>query len=200
MAGQSKVGGIAAMVTVVGYVVSTAVLLWGTVTADGNDSNDLAIVVVTWWVGVALGTIAATVAVYSALRRSGGFGGGLSKAAIVVAVLAALASAVLAWAFSIWGLLLSLAMLLLALHLRKSGLGVAGTPSVWDWVIPVAFPLGAATTLALYATVVEEIGEDLEWGYTSGFAIGTLLTAVTMVQVGRWLRSPVEAVKVAETT
>ena len=199
MAGQSKVGGIAAMVTVVGYVVSTGVLLWGTVTADGNDSNDLAIVVITWWVGVTLGTIAAAVAVYAALRRTGGFGSGLAKAAIVIAALAALASG-MAWAFFIWGLLLSLAMLLLALHLRKSGLGVAGTPSVWDWVIPVAFPLGAATTLALYATVVEEIEDDLEWGYTSGFAIGTLLTAVAMVQVGRWLRSPVEAVKVAETT
>ena len=198
MAGQSKVGGIAAMVTVVGYVASTGALLWGTAITDGNGSgNDPVIVVVTWWVGGTLGTVAAAVALYAALWRSGGFGGGLAKAAIVVAVLAALASTLL-WAFFIWGLLLSLAMLLLALHLRKSGLGVTGTPSVWDWVIPVAFPLGAATTLALYATVVEET-DDLEWGYTSGFAIGTLLTAVAMVQLGRWLRSPVEVVEVAAT-
>jgi hypothetical protein len=143
---------------------------------------------------VTLGTIAAAVAVYAELRRWGGFGSGLAMAATVVAVLAALASA-LPWAFFIWGLLLSLAMLLLALHLRKSALGVAGSPSVWDWVIPVAFPLGVATTLGLYATVVEQ-AEDLEWGFTGGFAIGTVLTAVAMVQVGRWLRSPVE-VKVA---
>lgn len=198
MAGQSKVGGIAAMVTVVGYVASAGVLLWGTAIADGNGGgNDLAIVVVTWWVGGTIGTIAAAVAVYAALRRSGGFGSGLAKAAIVVAVLAALTSTLL-WAFFIWGLLLSLAMLLLALHLRKSGLGVVGTASRWDWVIPAAFPLGVATTLGLYATVVEQT-DDLEWGYTCGFAIGTLLTAVAMVQFGRWLRSTVEVVEVAAT-
>ena len=129
MAGQSKVGGIAAMVTVVGYVASTGALLWGTAITDGNGSgNDPVIVVVTWWVGGTLGTVAAAVALYAALRRSGGFGNALAKAAIVVAVLAALASTLL-WAFFIWGLLLSLAMLLLALHLRKSGLGVPARDS-----------------------------------------------------------------------
>lgn len=198
MAGQAKVGGIAAIVTVVGYVLSTGALVVATAMEKGDDSNDTLIIVSTWWIGGTVGTIAAAVVVYAALRRSGGFAGALAKAAIVVAVLAAVVS-IMPWAFFIWGLLLSVAMLLLALRLRRSGLGVAGKPSMWDWVVPVAFPLGVAITFAFYATVVEA-SDNLDWAYTTGFAIGLLMTAAAMIQAARWLRSPVETAAVAATT
>jgi hypothetical protein len=198
MAGQAKVGSIAAIVTAVGYVLSVGALVVGTAMEKGDDSNDLPIIVGTWWIGSTVGTIAAAVVVYAALRRSGGFAGALPKAAIVAAVLAAVVS-VMPWAFFVWGLLLSVAMLLLALRLRSTGLGVAGRPSAWDWVVPVAFPLGVATTFGFYATVVEA-SDNLDWAYTAGFSISLLMTAAAMIQAARWLRAPVEAATVASTT
>ena len=190
-------GSIAAIVTAVGYVLSVGALVVGTAMEKGDDSNDLPIIVGTWWLGSTVGTIAAAVVVYAAVRRSGGFAGALPKAAIVAAVLAAVVSA-MPWAFFVWGLLLSVAMLLLALRLRSTGLGVAGRPSAWDWVVPVAFPLGVATTFGFYDTVVEA-SDNLDWAYTAGFSISLVMTAAAMIQAARWLRAPVEAATVAST-
>ena len=113
----------------------------------------------------------------------------MAVTALALVVIAAIGS-FFAWFWFGWGVVLSVGALLLVLRLRRAGLGATGRPTGWDWVLPVAWPLGVATTLVLYATdAFEEVVDDLDWNYTVGFGVGAVLSAAALIQFGRWLGS-----------
>lgn len=190
---KSKVGHIAALVAAVFYVLSVIHLTIGTIVemSDDNphtdDDTTGGVMFLIWGILVFVGTIAAVVALYSLLKRSGLHSKGLGLAAVVVGVLAIVVS-FFCWLWPIWGILLGVAILLAALALRPAG--VIGVASAWDWAPLAAWVVGTLVTYILYWTDTVEATDDLEWAYTGGFAIGALVTAATLVQISRWLRTP----------
>lgn len=187
---KPRIGGIAGYVAAAAYLIAAAGALLGMLMVDPMTDNagmNSAAMYVVFTAAVFLGTIAAALTLRAALQRVGGFSGGLAKAALVFAVLAAVGS-FFAWAFIFIGILLSIAFALLALRLHADGSGITGKPSLWDWVIPVAFPLGALTMVGLYVFDVVEMNEDdIDWGYTTGFTVAMVLAAAALAQAGRWL-------------
>ena len=194
---SSRVGGIAGYVGAVGFLVAAGILAGAMFISDPGNNTGWE-VYVAWIIAGAVGAISTATVTYAALRRSGGVRGGLAVTALALVVIAAIGGALVAWLWFVWGVVLSVGALLLVLRLRRAGMGATGRPTGWDWVLPVAWPLGLATTLALYATnAFEEIYDDLDWNYVIGFSVGAVLSAAALIQFGRWLSS--DPVAPAET-
>jgi len=194
---RSRVGGIAAMLSAALFVVIVLFTVGITFTTDGNSDNDGAALYVLWITLIAVAVIAAAVAVHGALEATGGFDTAMAKFAFGLAALAVPAT-LFAWLWFGWGGLLAVSFLLLALHLRTMGFGIAGHRSFWDWAMPVAYLIGPASMFALSATVAGE-DDEIDWAYTTGFSISTLLAAATLFTLGRWLRADVAVLQEARS-
>ena len=195
---RSKAGGIGALVSAVAFVALAALTAWSIVT--GTDAEGTRSVV--WIVLTSLATGGGAVAVFGALRATGGFGAVKAKLALGFAVFAVM-SAVLGWGLFGYGAALAVAMVLLARHLRERGLGIAGHRSVWDWAMPVAWLVGPVSQVVnMVVTGLVDNSAGIDWVSVIGFSLGTLLAAATMVVMGRWLRSdiPSSAPMVASAT
>ncbi len=185
---RSKVGGIGALVSAAAFVALTALTAWSIVTdtdAEGARS-------VVWIVLTSLATGGGAVAVFGALRATGGFGVVRARFALGFAVFAVISS-VMAWGLFGYGTGLAVAMVLLAQHMREQGLGIAGHRSLWDWGMPVAWLVGPVSQFVNAVTGVFDDSNSIEWVYVIGFSLGTLLAAATMFVMGRWLRSDLPA-------
>jgi hypothetical protein len=135
-----------------------------------------------------LATGGGAVAVFGALRATGGFGTVRARFALGFAVFAVVSS-MLAWGLFGYGTGLAVAMVLLAQHLREQGLGIAGDRSWWDWAMPVAWLIGPVSQVVNAVTGLFDDSGSIEWVSVIGFSLGTLLAAATMLVMGRWLRS-----------
>jgi hypothetical protein len=183
---RSKVGGIGALVSAVAFVALTALTAWSILTetdAEGARS-------VVWIALTSLATGGGAVAVYGALRATGGLGAAKGRFALGFAVFAVISS-VMAWGLFGYGTALALSMVLLAQHLREQGLGIAGHKSLWDWAMPVAWLIGPVSQFVNMVTGLFDDSGDIEWVYAVGPSLGTLLAAATMFVMGRWLQSDV---------
>lgn len=182
---RSKVGGIGALVSAVAFVALTGLTAWSIVTgSDGEGAQS-----VVWIVLTSLATGGGAVAVYGALRTTGGLVAARARFALGFAVFAVISS-VMAWGLFGYGTALAVAMVLLAQHLREQGLGIAGHKSLWDWAMPVAWLIGPVSQFVSAVTgLFDDSRQSIGWVYLIGFSLGTLLAAATMVVMGRWLRS-----------
>jgi len=191
---KSRIGRIAALVAAVLYVLSAIHITIGTFVENGDvdgstdDNGDIMFLI--WGVLVFVATIAAVVAVWQLLKANGVLGEALAKAALLVGVIAIVVS-FFCWLWPIWGVALGLSVALAALALRKHGRGIVGFPSSTDWAILVAWVVGVAVMYLLWITdLVEADSDGLDWGYTSGYLIGALITAIVLVSVAQSLRLP----------
>ena len=185
---RSTFGGIGALVSAAAFVALTALTAWSIVTdtdAEGARS-------VVWVVLTSLATGGGAVAVFGALRATGGFGAVRARFALGFAVFAVVSS-MMSWGVFGYGTALAVAMVLLAQHLREQGLGIAGRRSLWDWAMPVAWLVGPVSQFVNAVTGLFDDSNGVEWVYVIGFSLGTLLAAATMFVMGRWLRSDVPA-------
>jgi hypothetical protein len=187
---RSKVGGMGAALSAVGFVALTVLTAWSVATdTDAERARS-----VVWIVLTSLATGGGAVAVFGALRATGGFGTVRARFALGFAVFAVISS-LLAWGLFGYGTGLAVAMVLLAQHLREQGLGIAGHRSLWDWAMPVAWLIGPVSQVVNAVTGLFDDSGSIEWVSVIGFSLGTLLAAATMFVMGRWLRSgiPVSA-------
>jgi hypothetical protein len=185
---RSGVGGIGALVSAAAFVALTVLTAWSIVTdtdAEGARS-------VVWIVLTSLATSGGAVAVFGALRATGGFAAARARFALGFAVFAVISS-MMAWGLFGYGTALAVAMVLLAQHLREQGLGIAGRRSLWDWAMPVAWLVGPVSQFVNAVTGLFDDSNGVEWVYVIGFSLGTLLAAATMIVMGRWLRSDIPA-------
>ena len=185
---RAKVGSIGALVGASAFVALTVLTAWSIVTqtdAEGARS-------VVWVVLTSLATGGGAVAVFGALRATGGFGAVRARFAVGFAVFAVLSS-MMAWGFFGYGTALAVAMVLLAQHLREQGLGIAGHKSLWDWAMPVAWLIGPVSQFVNAVTGLVDDSNSIEWVYVIGFSLGTLLAAATMFVMGQWLGSDLPA-------
>jgi hypothetical protein len=183
---RSKVGGIGALVSAVAFLVLTALTAWSILTeTDAQGARS-----VVWIALTSLATGGGAVAVYGALRATGGLGAAKGRFALGFAVFAVISS-VMAWGLFGYGTALALSMVLLAQHLREQGLGIAGHKSLWDWAMPVAWLIGPVSQFVNMVTGLFDDSGDIEWVYAVGPSLGTLLAAATMFVMGRWLQSDV---------
>jgi hypothetical protein len=146
---RSTFGGIGALVSAAAFVALTALTAWSIVTdtdAEGARS-------VVWIVLTSLATGGGAVAVFGALRATGGFGAARARLALGFAVFAVLSS-MMAWGMLGYGTGLAVAMVLLAQHLREQGLGISGHRSLWDWAMPVAWLIGPVSQVVNALTSV----------------------------------------------
>jgi hypothetical protein len=183
---RSTVGSIGAGVSAVAFVALTGLTGWSIVTdtdAEGAWS-------VVWIVLTSLATGGGAVAVFGALRATGGFGATKARFALGFAVVAVVSS-MMAWGLFGYGTGLAVAMVLLAQHLREQGLGIAGRRSLWDWAMPVAWLIGPVSQFVNMVTGVFDDSGSIQWVYLIGFSLGTLLAAAAMVVMGRWLGSDI---------
>lgn len=184
---RSEVGGIGALVSAVAFVALTAWTAWSIVT--GTDAEGTRSVV--WIVLTSLATGGGAVAVYGALRTTGGLGAARARFALGFAVFAMISS-MMAWGLFGYGTALAVAMVLLAQHLREQGLGIAGHRSLWDWAMPVAWLAGPVSQFVSAVTgLFDDSRQSIDRVYVIGFSVGTLLAAATMLVMGRWLRSDI---------
>lgn len=183
---RSKVGGIGALVSAGAFLALTALTAWSILTetdAEGARS-------VLWIALTSLATGGGAVAVYGALRTTGGFAAARGRFALGFAVFGVISS-VMAWGLFGYGAALALSIVLLAQHLREQGLGIAGRRSLWDWAMPVAWLIGPVSQLVNMVTGLSDDSGGIDWVYAIGFSLGTLLAAATMFVMGRWLQSDV---------
>jgi hypothetical protein len=185
---RSKVGVVGVALSAVGFVALTVLTAWSVATdtdAEGARS-------VVWIVLTSLATGGGAVAVFGALRATGGFAAARARFALGFAVFAVISS-MMAWGLFGYGTALAVAMVLLAQHLREHGLGIAGHRSWWDWAMPVAWLVGPVGQFVNAVTGLFDDSNSIEWVYVIGFSLGTLLAAATMIVMGRWLRSDIPA-------
>jgi hypothetical protein len=185
---RSNVGGIGALVSAAAFVALTALTAWSIVT----DTDAEGVRSVLWIVLTSLANGGGAVAVFGALRATGGFGAARARFALGFAVFAVISS-VMAWGVFGYGTALAVAMVLLAQHLREQGLGIAGHRSLWDWGMPVAWLIGPLIQFVNAVTGLFDDSNSIEWVYVIGFSLGTLLAAASMIVMGRWLRSDLPA-------
>lgn len=195
-----KLGRIAALVAAVLYALSAIHILIGTFVenrdVDGStDDGSSDVMFLIWAIFVLVATIAAAIVVWQLLKKAGVLSDGLAKAALAFGLLAIFGS-FFCWLWQVWGVLLAVAFLLTALTLRKVNLGVIGTPSNTDWTIPVVWPVAAIINILLWTTdlVEEDTGGGLDWAYSGSYALAALVTAAVLVQISRWLNTPIQAV------
>lgn len=181
-----RIGHLSAWVAVVGYLIAVADIVIGTSVTDDTPDSDPVVPWIVFWLSIAVASIAVAVVAHTLHRRARG---PLTLIGFIVAALSALGFVAIPWVWFVFGPVLSVGYLLLALGLHRHGKGVAGAPSAWDWAIPIVGPAAIFLTQVLYATdAATENPDDLDWGFTAGFALFALVVAATMVQVARSLQ------------
>lgn len=123
--------------------------------------------------------------------RTGGLRGLWPGVTLAVVALGFALSFIGTWAWPVWGIFLAVGALLTVLRLRSASLGFKTTTRATDWLLVAAWPIGVGMLMLLselHVGPVDEYG-DYSASQAVGFAIGAVLLAASLAQLGRWLRS-----------
>ncbi len=183
----TRLAGISALVSAAMWLVSAVVMLVSVGEALGSWQFEYEVLNVT----VLAASATFIYSIVGALLRSGGARGWWPGLTLGVAVLGTFIALVGTWAWPFWGTLLAIAALLTVLRLRSTGIGTTASKAPTDWLLVVAWPIGFASLVALSVLHVgtrDEYG-DYPLAQAAGFAIGAIIFAVGLAQLGRWLRS-----------
>ncbi len=180
----TRSAGTVALVSAALWIVSAALMPLGL-----GGEYDLTYALVTVTVLAASATF--VYSIVGALLRSGGARGWWPGLTLGVAALGVCIALIGTWAWPFWGTLLTASALLTVLRLRSAGIGTTGSKTPTDWVLVLAWPIGIVAFLALSALGVgsQDSYGDYPVANDVGSAVGAIIFAVGLGQLGRWLRS-----------
>jgi lysylphosphatidylglycerol synthetase-like protein (DUF2156 family) len=178
---HARRAGTAAWISAALWVVAVSVLATSRGFQDGMSGNVL------WILPVLLAVVAFGLAVVGVLRSTGGLRGWWTWLTLAIVTLGLVLAFIGTWAWPLWGLLLSAASLLIVMRRRSSS---RDTRRASDWLLVAAWPIGIALAILLSQLHVGPLDEEGDYPVSTGvaFGVGALLFAVSLFQLGRWLR------------